>query len=69
MRYREGEEILAHTGVHEGMLIATAIIGLFMGIGFVIGGWRGRQYWLAIWGGGLAVASVVYLGWEIFVVT
>lgn len=61
MRYREGEEFLAHTGVHEGMLLATVIIGLLMGIGFVIAGRRGRQYWLAIWGGGLVVASVAYL--------
>ncbi|HEB57857.1 MAG TPA: hypothetical protein ENJ01_01405 [Gammaproteobacteria bacterium] len=66
MRYRVGEEVLAKTGVYEGMLVATVIIGLLMGIGFVIGGWRGRQYWLAIWGGGLVIASLVYLTWAAF---
>ena len=67
MRYREGfeNEIASKHGVYDGMLSATAVFGLLIGVGFVIAGWRGRQYWLVIWGGGLALASLAYLfhGW------
>lgn len=43
------------------MFLGIAIYGLFVGIGFVLFGRRGRQRWMVIWGGGLVVASVVYL--------
>ena len=61
MRYREGEEILPSAGVHDGMLTVTVVVGLLIGVGFVIAGWRARQYWLAFWGSGLVIASVAYL--------
>ncbi len=48
----------------DGLEIASVIFGLLIGVGFVYAGLRARQYWLAIWGGGLAVCSVVYLGYQ-----
>ena len=67
MRYREGmeSEIVSKHGVYDGMLAGTAVFGLLIGTGFVLAGWRARQYWLVIWGGGLVLASLAYLfhGW------
>lgn len=48
------------------MFLGIAIYGLFVGIGFVLFGQRGRQRWMVVWGGGLAVASVVYLLYRLF---
>lgn len=61
-RYRIGET--AQTGADQltqDIFIGATIFGLLLGIGFVIAGWRGKQYWLAIWGGGLALCSIAYL--------
>ncbi|KPK40801.1 MAG: hypothetical protein AMJ69_00915 [Gammaproteobacteria bacterium SG8_47] len=63
MRYEQGttpHELGAPVG--EGTLLGTAVLGLFIGIGFVIAGRRGRQLWMTAWGAGLVVASVIYLG-------
>lgn len=67
-RYRIGEPPPADAPQPaDGLEIATAIFGLLMGIGFVYAGLRARQYWLAIWGGGLAVCSVLYLGYQFLI--
>ena len=61
-RYRIGES--PETGgqaVSDDIFIGAAIFGLLLGIGFTIVGWRAKQYWLAIWGAGLFIASIVYL--------
>jgi len=66
-RYRIGEN--PETGgqpVSEDIFIAAAIFGLFLGIGFTIAGLRAKQYWLASWGAGLFVVSVVYLFYLFF---
>ncbi len=62
MRYREGEtpENLG-SPVSGDMLIFGAIIGLLIGVVLSIAGIRGRQIWLAFWGGVLVVKSVAYL--------
>ena len=61
-RYRIGEspESAADTVTHD-IFTGAAVFGLLIGIGFVIAGWRGKQYWLSIWGGGLSIASIAYL--------
>ena len=63
MRYREDAvgdpAAIAST---DAFITGTAVFGLILGIGFVIAGIRGRQIWLATWGGSLAVASAVYVG-------
>ena len=65
-RYRIGET--PETGgdhLTENLQIGAAVFGLVLGIGFVFAGLRARQYWLAIWGGGLVIASILYLGYQI----
>jgi len=47
--------------VSDNIFIAVAIFGLFLGLGFTIAGIRAKQYWLAIWGAGLFIVSVIYL--------
>ena len=59
MRYRIGSE--PGESISDDMLVVTAVFGLVMGIGFVVTGLQARQNWLIFWGGGLVVASVVYI--------
>lgn len=67
-RYRIGEEPAPNTPQPpDGLEIATAIFGLLVGVGFVYAGLRARQFWLAIWGGGLALSSVAYLGYQFLI--
>ena len=69
MRYREGmeSELANKHAVSDGMLSGTAVFGLIIGIGFVIAGLRARQYWLAVWGSGLVLASLAYLFHGLFI--
>lgn len=64
MRYREGN-IPENIGPHitNESLVFTAVLGLLMGIGFVVAGIRARQIWLAVWGGGLVISSILYIGY------
>jgi len=63
MRYRIGEDI-QNLGepVGDELVSFSAILGLLMGVGFVVAGVRGKQVWLVFWGAGLVIASLVYLG-------
>lgn len=64
MRYREGN-IPENIGplITNEPLVFTAVLGLLMGIGFVIAGVKARQIWLALWGAGLVISSVIYIGY------
>lgn len=66
MRYRIGEDI-QNLGepVVDSLVPFSAILGLLMGIGFVIAGYRAKQIWLLFWGAGLVIASLLYLGADI----
>lgn len=66
MRYRIGEDI-QNLGepVGDELVSFSAVLGLLMGVGFVIAGLRGKQIWLLFWGTGLVICSIVYLGAEI----
>ena len=67
-RYRIGEEPAPNSQqLPDGLEIGTAVFGLLVGIGFVYAGLRARQFWLAIWGGGLTISSVVYLGYQFLI--
>jgi len=64
-RYRIGES--PETGglpVTDDIYIAAVVFGLILGIGFTIVGFRVKQYWLGIWGAGLALVSLAYIGYE-----
>lgn len=66
MRYRIGEEPDQAYQQLDGMTVGTAVFGLVTGILFTIAGIKTRQLWLIVWGSGLAVASLIYLGYSIF---
>ena len=66
-RYRIGET--PETGADlltENLQTGAAVFGLVVAIGFVYAGWRAKQYWLVAWGAGLVIASIAYLGYQIF---
>ena len=62
MRYRIGEE-LQQPGppISGGVLVFAVVLGLLIGVTLFVLAVRGRQIWLAVWGGGLVLASVTYL--------
>ena len=60
MRYRIGESPHAPSP-DEGALLATAVLSLVIGIGFVVAGIRSKHYWMAIWGSGLILCSAAYI--------
>ncbi len=62
MRYRIGEELQqAGPPISGETLIFAVVLGLLIGVILFGLGLRGRQMWLAVWGGGLVLASVIYL--------
>lgn len=63
MRYRIGEgpeQQLAQ--MDHGIFLAAAFLGLLLGVILTGLGFRGRQLWLQVWGTGLVLASIVYIG-------
>ncbi len=68
MRYRESQDgdiiIPEHelaSNASDGMLLLTAVLGFLIAIIFIIGGWKGRQMWIWVWGIGLLLVSA-YMG-------
>lgn len=63
MRYRidEAGQQAAATGT-DSFIVGSVVLGLIIGIVLVLTGMHGRQYWIAVWGGSLVVASAIYLG-------
>ncbi|MDZ7803993.1 hypothetical protein [Thiohalophilus sp.] len=61
MRYRIGTDPEQARQEVDGMIVGTAVFGLFTGVIFVLAGMRARQFWLAFWGAGLVLASSAYL--------
>ena len=63
MRYRIGDAP-GEPGppVDQGAFTGIAVLSLVIGIGFVFAGIRSRHYWLSLWGTGLSVVSMAYLG-------
>ena len=47
--------------LHDEMFIGTAVFTLLTGIGFIVAGKRGKQFWIAFWGATMVVASISYL--------
>ena len=68
MRYRIDEmpadQSLATT---DDMYLLTVVLSLFIGIILTWLGFKGRQVWLIVWSVGLILASLVYLGWTVWV--
>ncbi|MFV2061265.1 MAG: hypothetical protein ACC653_11330 [Gammaproteobacteria bacterium] len=68
MRYREGDFANQINGVIEpiignDVLMITAVMGLLIGIVFIIGGRYGKQMWIVFWGTGLVLVSIIYVSY------
>ena len=62
MRYRSGDnpEQLG-PAIDQGSFLAIAVLSFFIGIGFCFAGIRSKHYWMAIWGSGLCISSIIYI--------
>jgi len=68
MRYRIGEpQPEAGTALDQGAFMGLAVLSLLIGAGFVLAGIRSRHYWLTIWGAGLSICSMAYIGLAAFI--
>lgn len=67
MRYRTGSDPQQAQEQVDGMIVGSAVFGLFTGVVFVVAGLRARQLWLAFWGAGLVLASGAYLIYTFFI--
>lgn len=66
MRYRIGTDPQQAQAQLDGMTFGSAILGLLIGVVFVIVGVRARQFWIVFWGAGLILASSTYLIYSLF---
>lgn len=63
MRYRIDQTAQqAAASSTDSFIVGSVFLGLIIGVILVLAGMRGRQYWIAIWGGSLVAASIMYLG-------
>lgn len=62
MRYQEHSEPESPpAGVSPGMMAGTAGYTLLLGVAFIYFGLRGRQRWIAFWGGTMVLAGALYM--------
>ncbi len=47
-----------------GMLGATVLLALVIGVVLLFVGRRGKQLWIVVWSIGLIISSVLYLVWH-----
>lgn len=61
MRYRDtGNYENLGVPVDDNLVFFSIILGIIMGIGFVVAGIKVKRYWMSIWGVGLILASLSY---------
>lgn len=61
MRYRDtGNYQNLGLPVNDNFVFYSIILGVILGIAFVIFGVKVKRYWLVIWGAGLVLASLSY---------
>ena len=61
MRYRDtGNYQTLGLPVNDNFVFYSIILGVILGIAFVIFGVKVKRYWLVIWGAGLVLASLSY---------
>ena len=61
MRYRDtGDYQNLGVPVDDNLIFFSVILGIIMGIGFVIAGFKVKRHWMTIWGIGLILASLSY---------
>ena len=61
MRYRDtGDYNNLGAPVDDGLIFASIIMGIIIGVGFIVFGLKVKRYWMVIWGAGLILASLSY---------
>ncbi len=65
MRYKiDSTTGLPITETSPGMLGATVLLALVIGVVLLFVGKRGKQLWIVVWSIGLIISSVLYLIWH-----
>lgn len=61
MRYRDtGDYQNLGVPVDDNLVFFSIILGIIMGVGFIVAGIKVKRYWMSIWGVGLVMASLSY---------
>ena len=61
MRYRDtGDYQNLGVPVDDNLVFVSIILGIILGVGFIVFGFRVKRYWMAIWGFGLIIAGLSY---------
>lgn len=61
MRYRDtGDYQQLGMPVDDNMVFFSIILGIIIGIGFVVAGIKVKRHWMTIWGTGLVLAASSY---------
>ena len=61
MRYRDtGDYQNLGVPVDDNLVFFSIILGVLMGVGFVVAGFKVKRHWMTIWGAGLILAALSY---------
>lgn len=61
MRYRDtGSYEQLGMPVDDNLVFVSIIVGIIMGLGFIIAGIKVKRYWMTIWGVGLILSALSY---------
>ena len=61
MRYRDtGNYEQMGTPVDDNLVFYSILLGILMGIGFVVVGLKLKRYWMVIWGTGLVLSALSF---------
>jgi len=61
MRYRDtGDYQNLGVPVDDNFVFLSIILGMIMGVSFIVFGFKVKRYWMVIWGAGLILASLSY---------
>ena len=61
MRYRDtGNYQDLGVPVDDNLVFFSILLGIAMGIGFIVFGIKVKRYWMVIWGAGLIMAGLSY---------
>ena len=61
MRYRDtGNYQNLGVPVDDNLVFFSIILGIVIGVVFVVFGWKVKRYWMVIWGVGLILAASSY---------
>jgi len=61
MRYRDtGDYQNLGVPVDDNLVFLSILLGIAMGVGFIVFGIKVKRYWMVIWGAGLILASLSY---------